>query len=721
MPELHLSIVYHLILLLIAAVCSVGLSSFVYRLTVPPVSSAQRYTFITLRSVGLFLLFLLLGEPLLSLISHSYDQPIVAVLIDHSQSMALSDRAGPREKTLKSILHAPVWNGISKNGRIAYSLFDSKVKSLATMTDDSLTFKGEATDIAEALKSMKQNYTSANLQAAILITDGNSTVGMNPLYEAVELGVPIFTIGVGDTIEQKDLLIRKATTNDITYAGAKVPVHVTVHSAGFGGERVQVSLRDGATILDEKSLMLERGTRDYLVPLTLATEKIGIQKFTAEVSSLPGELTQQNNRTNFFIKVLKSKMHIALIAGSPSQDGAFIRRALQSDKNNEVRSFIELSNGQFHENTLNSEALSAIDCMILVGFPSALSSSSSVQTVYHAAVAEKPYLMILSRTIDFNKLHTMDPLLPFTLENSTNNELQVFTVVSEMQQNNPILKINSSTNTVEEWSKLPPVFRLQGIFRSKIESEVLVMSRLQSLPLLEPFIVARNVNKLKSLAVLGYGLWRWNMLSDAGSGTDQMLEHFIGNSVRWLTTQEDSRKIRVQSSKHIYTAQDAVEFTAQVYDDNYQPLEDAQVEVKVQNGSESNSIVLNALGSGQYQGEVESLREGDHTFAATVLANGVTIGSDHGTFSIGGLNAEFLETRMNKSLLQQLAAQTGGRYYDSDDFNSLDQDVTMLPNFKPREVNKSAIIEIWNSRWMLALVTIIFALEWFLRKRIGML
>jgi hypothetical protein len=211
------------------------------------------------------------------------------------------------------------------------------------------------------------------------------------------------------------------------------------------------------------------------------------------------------------------------------------------------------------------------------------------------------------------------------------------------------------------------------------------------------------------------------MLSDAGSGTDQMLEHFIGNSVRWLTTQEDSRKIRVQSSKHIYTTMDAVEFTAQVYDDNYQPLEDAQVEVKVQNGSESNSIVLNALGSGQYQGEVESLREGDYTFAATVLANGVTIGSDHGTFSIGGLNAEFLETRMNKSLLQQLAAQTGGRYYDSDNFNSLAQDVTLLPNFKPREVNTSAKIEIWNSRWMLALVTIIFALEWFLRKRIGML
>ena len=99
------------------------------------------------------------------------------------------------------------------------------------------------------------------------------------------------------------------------------------------------------------------------------------------------------------------------------------------------------------------------------------------------------------------------------------------------------------------------------------------------MPLTDPFIVTRNVNKKKSLAVLGYGLWRWSMLSDAGSGTDQMLEHLIGNAIRWLTTQEDSRRIRVQSSKHIYTTQEAVEFTAQVYNDNFEPQDDTQVEV----------------------------------------------------------------------------------------------------------------------------------------------
>jgi hypothetical protein len=132
-------------------------------------------------------------------------------------------------------------------------------------------------------------------------------------------------------------------------------------------------------------------------------------------------------------------------------------------------------------------------------------------------------------------------------------------------------------------------------------------------------------------------------------------------------------------------------------------------------------LVLNPLGSGQYQGVYDRLPEGEYKFMATVKINGALIGEDQGTFAVGGFNAEYLETRMNKLLLQQIAAQTGGRYYESNEFRSLAHDVISLPNFKPRDISKSAEIEVWNSRWILALVIFVFAMEWFLRKRNGML
>jgi hypothetical protein len=341
--------------------------------------------------------------------------------------------------------------------------------------------------------------------------------------------------------------------------------------------------------------------------------------------------------------------------------------------------------------------------------------------VLEAANAEKPILLILGRTINFAKLQTLDPVLPFSIGSIDGNELQVFVDIPELQRNNPIIKIGTGINSVELWSKLPPIFRPQGVVRTKIGSEILATDRLQSIPLNDPFIVARNVNKKKSLSVLGYGLWRWNMLSGAGSGTEQILDNFLSNAIRWLTTQEDARRIRVQASKQIYTTQDAVEFTAQVYDENYQPLDDAQIEVRAQHGTEMSSLVLNPLGSGQYQGVYDLLQEGDYKFKASVMVNGSIIGNDQGTFSVGGLNAEYLETRMNKSLLQQIAAQTGGRYYESDKYGSLPQDIATLTNFKSRDVSKSMEIEIWNARWMLALVILIFTLEWLVRKRNGML
>ena len=112
---------------------------------------------------------------------------------------------------------------------------------------------------------------------------------------------------------------------------------------------------------------------------------------------------------------------------------------------------------------------------------------------------------------------------------------------------------------------------------------------------------------------------------------------------------------------------------------------------------------------------------GEYKFLATVKVNNTLIGEDQGAFSVGSFNAEYLETRMNKLLLQQIAAQTGGRYYETNELSSLLHDISSLHNFKPRNVSKSAEIEIWNSRWMLLLVIFIFALEWFLRKRNGKL
>jgi hypothetical protein len=719
MPDFHLAFTLNTALLVATIPVSILFALWLYRFTVPPISKSLKIVLVSLRALAILFLFILLGEPLLSLLTHSTQDPIVAVLIDNSKSMSIRDRAGDRKHVLLNTLASPSMFTLQTLGATDYTLFDLASKPLSSFSRDSVTTNGDGTDIGAALKHLKDAAATQNIQAAVLLTDGEFTVGTSPLYEAEELGLPLFTVGIGDSIEQQDIQIRRVLANDIAYIGNRVPVNATIRSTGFDGERTEVVLQQDGAILDRKVLILEPGTREYAVPLSFVPAKEGMQKLSVAVSKLPGELTMQNNSMSFFTKVLKSKMGVVLVAGSPSQDAAFIRRVLESDKNVDLQSFIEENSGDFYNGLLSAQVIGDADCIVLVDYPNSTTSAASLALIREAVVGTKPFLFVLSRTMDFTKLRALEASLPFTIGETSTNEYQIFVSVPSAEVDNPILRLSSGS--IEAWSKLAPVFKSQTLFKAKPESEILGMARLQTITSTDPVLISRNVNRKKSIAVLAYGLWRWKMYGDPGSGTENLLDEFLANSVRWLTTREDDRRFRVQPVKSSFSGQDPIEFTGQFYDENYKPIDDATVQVSITEGKQTNDIVLHSLGNGQYQGSLGVLGEGDYSFIARAQQAGKSVGDDKGTFSVGGLSAEFLDTRMNKLLLQQIAARTSGKYYDPDAMEHLPKDVAALPNFKPRELTRANEIELWNLKWTLSLIILLFALEWFLRKRSGMI
>ncbi|MGH2568218.1 MAG: hypothetical protein ACRDGA_07760, partial [Bacteroidota bacterium] len=68
-----------------------------------------------------------------------------------------------------------------------------------------------------------------------------------------------------------------------------------------------------------------------------------------------------------------------------------------------------------------------------------------------------------------------------------------------------------------------------------------------------------------------------------------------------------------------------------------------------------------------------------------------------------------------------LSYRTGGAYYTSEEVQNLAASIAALPHFKPRDVVRSDDFELWNRSWMLVFVVGLFAVEWFMRKRSGML
>jgi hypothetical protein len=727
MSGIDVSFTSGVILVSALIIAAVAISVLFYRYTLPPVPPARRFLLIALRSAALSLLLLLLFEPLLRLTSTSVRPPVIAILIDNTKSMTIEDRTAKRSSTVLQLLQDDGVRNLTDLANVRYFTFGSLVKSADPFHSDSLTFSEDATDIASALRGIATERQRENIRAVVMLSDGSYNLGQNPLHEAEQLGIPVFTVGIGDSAEQKDVLVRKVITNDRAYGGTSVPVDVTVSSAGFSGERLDVILSEGTRELDRTTVTLGTGSREYAVRLSYTPEGEGTKKLTVRASPLKGELTTANNSKSFFVKVLKSKLRVLLLAGSPGPDVSILKQTLREDKNIEVRSFTQKAGG-FYEGTSLQSALDSSDCLMVIGFPTAQTSTEVLERVRIALVQNNmPLFFIASKSIDDTRLRSLGGVLPFIQSNPSQAEQFVFFQPADAQRNHPILVVGPERNPAV-WDRMAPIFRTQTVYKAKPEATILGVARLQNIVLNEPLILMRSVGKQRSLAVLGYGLWRWRLMAQGSRETEQVLAGFLSNTIRYLTTQEDTKPVRVSPTKDSYTQGEAVEFTGQVYDASAQPVDNARVRVLLQQTptaagqmEREYEMILRPIGNGRYEGSIDGLGGGDYTFRAAAQTDGQHFGEDKGRFVIGEMDLEFQDTRMNAQLLEQLASRSGGEYFTPPAANTLKQEIASRANLTSQQLTSVRTIELWNWQYTLLAIVALLAVEWFIRKRSGML
>ncbi len=718
MPGIQLGFNVSTLIVILLVVLAVSAALYFYRVTIPPVPRAKKILLTTLRACSLAIILLLLCEPLLRLVTNSSRPPVLAVLVDISKSMAMRDNLGRRDSVLSQIV-AEVENMTTlEDENLRFYAFGNDVRPLQDKALDSLSLYADGTDISAALQHLRGQKEQLNIRAALLFTDGSYNMGQNPLYEAGELGLPLYTVGIGDSSEQRDLVLTRVATNELVYNDTEVPVDVTLKSAGLGGERVEVVLSSGGKDLDRKQIVLQSGVREYPVQLAYTPEGEGVTRYTVRATSLKDELTSDNNRKVFFARILKSKLRVLIVAGGPSPDVSALKQTLHEEKNFAVQSLTHNSGGSFYEGQLSRQLLDSTDCVVLVGFPTAGVPAAAINSLVSAISSAKiPVMFVDGKNIDASALRPLIPLLPLAGMTATGNEQLVFFEPASAQKNHPIFGSVPS----DAWEKLPPIFRKQVSYRTKAEAVVLGTVRVFTEVTNEPLIALRSVNGQKSLAILGYGIWRWRLMAQGSQSTERAFSSLLSNAIRWLTTREESKPVKVVTTKTLYTQGEPVELLGQVYDASRNPVENARLSVTVKRDAEEFETVLRPTGNGRYEGVFEGLAAGDYTLRASAGVDGQQLGTDNGRFSVGELALEFLDTRMNVSLLRQLAFRTGGKYLSPGEVRALGGNIRADASFLPANVETSDDLELWNWKYMLALLVMLLASEWFLRKRAGML
>jgi len=719
MPGIEFGLSAPVTIVLVCISAATAIAFLYYRTTLPPLPRSRKTLLPVLRSLTLCTLALLIFQPLLHIFLYSHDAPVLAILVDNSRSMRLVDAQGSRAQTLRSLvtqLRFPKSKAATR-----FYTFGVRPHPATGLPSDTLPLDEDATDIAAAIQEIGTAKQAQNIQAVLLMTDGVYTLGQNPLYDGERLGIPCYTVGIGDSAEPKDVSIAHIAANEIAFRGVRTPVDATIRSSGFGGEHLQVTLAGEGKELDRAPLTLHEGTREYIVRLSYLPETEGEKRLTVAVPVLHQEVTEKNNRRTFTIRVLKSALHVLLLAGSPGPDVSVIRQTVVEEPNLTVQSFTQKPGGGFYEGDLSEGIADSADCLLLIDMPTAGTPPSTLEQIRRLIIDRTvPLLYVSGHNVDPSGLSRIAGELPFGFTPAGAGEEGISVTPDLSQKGNALLEPGGGVS-FESWSRLPPIYRMTGTYQAKPEATVLTTSTTQQGTAGGPLMLTRSAANHKSLAIAGYGVWRWRLMAQGDPATEQLLPAFLRAAVLWLTTPADLRRFSVSPVQETYPVGEPVEFTGRLSSATAQPIDDANVRIVLRAGSQVAECDLRPLGDGRYAGTVEGLAEGMYSYRGTAEWRGGTVGVDTGSVAVGGLDLEFRDPRMNIGLLRQLAYRTGGISFSPPDLSRLDSALSAQKSFAGVEKSRTIDVELWNWRSILALLIALFAAEWLLRKWYGML
>ena len=393
-----------------------------------------------------------------------------------------------------------------------------------------------------------------------------------------------------------------------------------------------------------------------------------------------------------------------------------------------MKAYVEKKNGSFIDVTepKSDTPADTVECYIFNNYPTVNSDMNRFQSYVHAIQKDRrPFMIFCGTQFDAAKYQILKDIGPVEIKPDPSlDENLVYPSLSLTGKNSVIMKVtDNSADAVQQWQELPPVWISKLNVTAKEGSEILarvdmtkatnVIRSRKDIPL----IVSKKTAQNKSIFIVPYGLWKSYFVMAGLRKTNAAYVSFVSNSVKWLTTVEDSKPVIVTVSKNVYRNGEKVVFNGQVYDEQYNPVNDASVKVKIKAANRIHDIELEFAGNGRYNGRLNGLEIGDYEYEGEAIRQDMSLGKDRGKFSVEDFSIELLQTAMNEKLLKAIAAESGGHYFPVNDFPAIEKHL----QFQSLVIEEKKEIELWNKIILLFVLTGLLTVEWFIRKRSDML
>ncbi|NNE03758.1 MAG: VWA domain-containing protein, partial [Eudoraea sp.] len=179
-------------------------------------------------------------------------------------------------------------------------------------TNDTLTFLNNTTNIANALKTANSIYRNKNT-TAVLITDGNQTIGEDYEFLNSALEFPVYPIIVGDTTRYLDVKINRVNLNKYAFLNNTFPVEVFITYQGKEAITTSLSIRLEGDRVFRETFSLDSNTDSKKISTQIKATSVGFKSLVFSLEPLEGEPNTQNNTRTESIEVIDEKTNIGIV------------------------------------------------------------------------------------------------------------------------------------------------------------------------------------------------------------------------------------------------------------------------------------------------------------------------------------------------------------------------------------------------------------------------
>lgn len=633
-----------------------------------------------------FLALLLLG-PYIKQMKRTFEEPTFVVAVDNSLSVAEIYDSSRLEQMKQQI--AQLKESLGEKANVQLRSLNKEIPV------DSLSFSEKSTNLSQLIRETKEEFENRNLAGMVLLTDGIYNRGTSPSF--VPHNFPVYTVGLGDTIPQKDLNLRNLYYNKVAYQGNKFRILAELGQTGFAGETAVLTLWQNGRKLDSKSVALQEAQPLYEEEFILEAKEEGVQHYVVTVSEKESEFTFTNNQKSAFIEVVEGREKILIVAPAPHPDIKAIRSAIEQNKNYEVMLYIP---------GLQPYKPEKYDLVILHQAP----SRRDIPQLQEILNNSNAHWYIVGKQTHIPRFNELNPLL------SINQQGQEFDKAFPVY-NSAFNLFTYESEKIQHLSKFPPVAVPFGQLNLKGEAQILLYQKVGNIETERPLLVINAQGEKKSAVMLGEGMWQWRLQEWAQAEQFTAFDEFVQKTVQLLSAKEDKRKFRVYPVAREVFDTEGVTFITEVYNQLYERVWGQQVDLTISNeaGEQRNYSYSNTRNNPRYT--VSQLPQGVYTYTASTTLEGEKL-TDTGEFTVTELQLESISLTADFNLLRNLSTKSGGRFYQLSELDQLNQDLQQQ-DLKSTVYAEEDYLPVINLEWLFFVLLLLISAEWFIRKYSG--